>query len=63
MKLLNSCHLTGTEGAKIHVYRYIVTAKKIRLYISIISLKEKGLIYWPTSEAKLNIMTNLPQTT
>lgn len=43
MKLLNSCDLTST-GAKIHVYRYTVTVKKIRSYISIISLKEKGLI-------------------
>lgn len=57
MKLLNSCDLTSTEGAKIHVYRYTVTVKKIRSYISIISWKEKGLINWLTSEAKLNIMT------
>lgn len=45
MKLFNSCHLTSTEGAKIHhIYRYTVTVKKIRSYIPIISLKEKDLL-------------------
>lgn len=51
--LPNSYHLISKEGAKPHVY---ITVRKIRAHISIISMKEKGLINGSTSEAELNIM-------